>query len=253
MPLVTASDFKLMNSNPGFVEQVNQALLYAQTQDSRMTDVLGDAAKTVGVRASSPVSFAHESRACRYRPRQWANVTWHKKVACSFQATEKDDLEPLLDILANAGLVESREPEDDDVRIVVYLLTRNGETARLVTGPDYTNAPASRRYNRSTPIAVKSAQGRVRRRDKDKLFGKLMRARFLVRDHVSPRHQPKLPRFNQYFFFAEWAFGPARLSSLAHEGRACWYRPGQWASVTWHKDGLSGLQHNLRYLQLPFW
>jgi hypothetical protein len=30
--LVTSSDFKLMNSSPGFVAQVNQALLYAQTQ-----------------------------------------------------------------------------------------------------------------------------------------------------------------------------------------------------------------------------
>jgi hypothetical protein len=55
MPFVTASDFKLMNSNPGFVAQVNQALQYAQTQDSRMTDVLRDAAKAGIAIMNNPV------------------------------------------------------------------------------------------------------------------------------------------------------------------------------------------------------
>ena len=78
-----------------------------------------------------------------------------RKVACSYLSKEKEDLDPLLDILANAGIVESAHPDEDDSRIAVYLKTSSGAVIVLLLGTEFPNAPSLGKYNGITPVAAR--------------------------------------------------------------------------------------------------
>jgi hypothetical protein len=75
-------------------------------------------------------------------------------MARKYNVSGKEDLDSLIDILANAGIVQAPGLLDDyDARIGVYLHTKDGSTVKLVTGPDY--EPADGTFNGTTPVALK--------------------------------------------------------------------------------------------------
>lgn len=77
-----------------------------------------------------------------------------QRVGCSYQVTEKQDLDPLLDILVNAGLVEHAHPEPVDTLIAIYLTTRSGAVIPLLLDAEFTNSPSLGKYNGMTPVAA---------------------------------------------------------------------------------------------------
>lgn len=78
--------------------------------------------------------------------------------ACTYEVSEKKDLDALLDTLANGGVVEAADQQlGYDARIGVFLHTSGGSVVRLITGPDYNNAPPSGAFNRT--IAVVAQKG----------------------------------------------------------------------------------------------
>ena len=77
-------------------------------------------------------------------------------VSCMYEASGKKDVDSLIDVLADAGIVEQVEPPRNyDARIVVYLHTVEGDTIPLVTGPQYTTEPARGIYNSSLRVVTK--------------------------------------------------------------------------------------------------
>jgi hypothetical protein len=75
--------------------------------------------------------------------------------SCIYEVSEKKDLDSLLDTLAQAGIVEELEPKfGHDARIGVFLYTSDEKVIRLVTGPDYDNAPPRGVFNRTTPVVA---------------------------------------------------------------------------------------------------
>jgi hypothetical protein len=75
--------------------------------------------------------------------------------SCTYEVSEKQDLDSLLDTLAHAAIVEVAEPKARlDARIGVFLHASDGSVVRLVTGPDYDNAPSSGIFDRTTPVVA---------------------------------------------------------------------------------------------------
>lgn len=76
--------------------------------------------------------------------------------SCMYQVSEKKDVESLIDVVANAGIVEEISPTRGyDARIGIFLHTADHDTVRLVTGPDYTTEPARGIYNRAVRVVAR--------------------------------------------------------------------------------------------------
>lgn len=75
--------------------------------------------------------------------------------SCTYHVTEKKDLDPLIDLLANAGIVEVAAADPYEMRIAVYLHTRAGTSLGIATSQEFNNAPARGLFNRTVPIATK--------------------------------------------------------------------------------------------------
>jgi hypothetical protein len=76
-------------------------------------------------------------------------------MARKYKVSNKEALDSLINIMANAEIVEAPSPQDGyyDARIGVYLHTKDGSTVRLITGPD--DEPAIGTLNGTTPVALK--------------------------------------------------------------------------------------------------
>jgi hypothetical protein len=73
--------------------------------------------------------------------------------SCTYEVSDKKDLDSLIDTLAAAGIVEAEDPARKvDARIGVFLHTSTGEVIRLMTGPDYSNAAPFGMFNRATTV-----------------------------------------------------------------------------------------------------
>jgi len=79
-----------------------------------------------------------------------------RNLTCPYHATQKKDLDPLLDLLTKARIVEVASSDPYEMRIAVYLHTRTGTTIGIATSQDFNNAPASGLFNRSLPIEVRN-------------------------------------------------------------------------------------------------
>jgi hypothetical protein len=79
-----------------------------------------------------------------------------RSVGCSYLAVEKQDLDPLLEVLANAAFVADDKPESYFPKFVaVYLTRRSGAVVELLLDREYDNAPSVGMWNGETPVVAK--------------------------------------------------------------------------------------------------
>lgn len=69
------------------------------------------------------------------------------RMSCHYKATSPDDVSSLIDLIANARVIEASSDKDGyDARVVVRLYDGDSKHSTLIMSPDYSNAPANGGY-----------------------------------------------------------------------------------------------------------